>query len=287
MNSILLAAALLVQNAWSQITIPVGTASILPDANVNSTLPTAVNGQVQFWQKSAMDEIIIDILIKGLRPGSRHGMHIHGAPVQGQNCTTAASHWNPLNSTHGAPSNTPDKRHFGDLGNFEANAQGIVQVRIRDKLISFFGNNSIKDNALTFVVHEKQDDLGLGGNADSLKTGNCGSRLSCGVIRTQTLTLNYTEPSANTTNTSTNTNTTNSLSGSTSSLAANPNTGAGSSGSGLYPAQYQVPTTPGSSPNAMESSQPLYYSILSSARSMKEVTGAGLVAVASFALLLC
>jgi len=79
---------------------------------------------------------------------------------------------------HGAP--TAAVRHVGDLGNVLADKDGNAVINIEDKQISLNGENSIIGRA--FVVHANVDDLGLGGHPDSLKTGNAGGRVVCGIV---------------------------------------------------------------------------------------------------------
>lgn len=70
---------------------------------------------------------------------------------------------------------------IGDLGNIEVKSNGEeTEILINDSIISLIGQHSIIGRSL--VIHEKEDDLGKGGNEESLKTGNAGGRILCGVI---------------------------------------------------------------------------------------------------------
>ncbi|GMR30408.1 hypothetical protein PMAYCL1PPCAC_00603, partial [Pristionchus mayeri] len=59
-------------------------------------------------------------------------------------------------------------------------ANGIVDISNSDTYLSLNGLYSIIGRAL--VVHEKEDDLGLGGDEASKQNGNAGARVACGVI---------------------------------------------------------------------------------------------------------
>jgi Cu-Zn family superoxide dismutase len=93
-------------------------------------------------------------------------------------CTSAGPHFNPFGKTHGAPSD--ETRHVGDLGNFKTDSNGNGKGSIQDSLVKLIGEQSVLGR--TIVVHAGTDDLGKGGNEDSLKTGNAGGRPACGVI---------------------------------------------------------------------------------------------------------
>uniref|UniRef100_Q0PKG2 Superoxide dismutase [Cu-Zn] n=2 Tax=Haliotis discus TaxID=36094 RepID=Q0PKG2_HALDI len=136
-----------------------------------------VKGTVFFSQGDADSPVKVTGSITGLTEG-KHGFHVHQFGDNTNGCTSAGSHFNPFGKTHGAPED--ENRHAGDLGNVTADASGVANIDIEDKIISLTGDKSIIGR--TIVVHAGVDDLGKGGNEESLKTGNAGGRQACGVI---------------------------------------------------------------------------------------------------------
>jgi Cu-Zn family superoxide dismutase len=138
---------------------------------------SGVSGVVHFSQASEDAPTSIEGEIKGLEAGL-HGFHVHEFGDLTQGCTSAGSHYNPFGKTHGGPSD--EERHVGDLGNVEVDSSGVAKFKMEDKFIKLLGEYSVIGRAM--VVHVGQDDLGKGGDEESLKTGNAGGRLACGVI---------------------------------------------------------------------------------------------------------
>ncbi len=115
--------------------------------------------------------------IRGLKPGL-HGFHIHTAGDMTKGCDSACAHYNPHGHNHGGL--TSKKRHVGDLGNVEAGKNGVAMIDIVDRFVKLRGKYSVIGRSL--VVHEDEDDLGMGNHEDSHTTGHSGKRLACGVI---------------------------------------------------------------------------------------------------------
>ena len=113
--------------------------------------------------------------ITGLTPGE-HGFHIHEFGDMSDGCKSMGGHYNPDGVDHG---NLGDG-HVGDLGNITADGSGVAKFTIRADRVDLLGDRSVVGRGI--VVHSDKDDLGKGGDEESLKTGNAGDRLACGVI---------------------------------------------------------------------------------------------------------
>lgn len=137
-------------------------------------------GMISFKQKPGKATIISGT-ITGLSEG-KHGFHIHEFGDLSDGCDSAGGHYNPTGVDHG----DIDNGHVGDLGNITADSKGVAEFSIKAKRIHLQGATSIVGRAV--VVHEDEDDLGKGGDEESLKTGNAGERAGCGVISLTELT---------------------------------------------------------------------------------------------------
>ena len=133
-----------------------------------------VKGTILFMQAPGTTTLIKGT-VTGLEPGL-HGFHIHEFGDMSDGCKSMGGHYNPDGVDHG----DTNEGHVGDLGNITADDSGTAKFTIEAKRVDLLGDRSVIGRG--FVVHSDEDDLGKGGDAESLKTGNAGDRLACGVI---------------------------------------------------------------------------------------------------------
>lgn len=135
-----------------------------------------IKGIVRFTSTNDRTNIRYDIV--GLSSG-HHGMHIHKCGDLTKGCDSGCEHFNPTNSQHGGPHS--NIRHAGDLGNvYSKNKRAKGSVTVKHLSCNPKSDFSIIGRML--ILHEGKDDLGKGGNAESLKTGNAGKRIACAII---------------------------------------------------------------------------------------------------------
>jgi len=146
-------------------------------ANIEATCK--FTGSVQGSLILRGDDRVVHIqgIITGLDEG-KHGLHVHQTGNISSSCNASGAHYNPDNVTDDAI-----KHNFG---NIEARADGAADV-----LLDFtdVGLDELLDRAL--VVHENEDDLGIGNGTDSEMTdsgllvgdsGDSGLLVGCCVV---------------------------------------------------------------------------------------------------------
>ena len=117
--------------------------------------------------------LTIQYAVKGLRPNSLHGFHIHEkGDCSAPDASSAGAHFDPLGRPHGSTSG--DQRHMGDLGNISSNDKGESQGQVLISGASLSGPLTVRNKSL--IIHEKADDL------TTQPTGNSGARWACAQI---------------------------------------------------------------------------------------------------------
>lgn len=142
---------------------------------------TAITGGFNLSETSDTNSLRIKGKILGLTANQNYGFHIHEFGDTRQNCGNTGGHWNPDGTNHGAFDAA--ERHAGDIKMVMAGADvsSGTDYDYTDGIATLFGLNSIAGRAL--VLHANEDDLGLGGDAESLLTGNTGPAIGCCVIK--------------------------------------------------------------------------------------------------------
>lgn len=141
-----------------------------------------VKGKVIFKQLKS-GGANVHVIAKDLTPGL-HAIHIHKSGDLSAHCDSLCSHYNPFNMNHGGRKG--ENRHLGDFGNIKVNRDGKVRTDLQIEYLPLVQDQyGISIIGRSVIIHQGTDDLGKGKGSkrsESLKTGNAGQRVLCGVI---------------------------------------------------------------------------------------------------------
>ncbi len=131
------------------------------------------SGVVRFSQIGA-SKVLVEAEIKGLKPNSEHGFHVHAvADCSGDGLKTGV-HFNPDAHPHNHPSQII--RHAGAMFNLTTDSNGTGTTKqMVDTVTLTPGKYSII--GMPLITHRDPDDY------VSQPLGNAGPRVSCGLIK--------------------------------------------------------------------------------------------------------
>ena len=135
---------------------------------------SAVNGEVTFKQEDGKVTMMANLT--GLTEGE-HAIHIHEkADCSSDDGKSSGGHWNPTGQPHGKWGDE-EGYHKGDIGNFNANAEGLAEVsKTTDEWCIGCDDENKNIIGKAIIVHEGVDDF------SSQPSGAAGTRVSCGGI---------------------------------------------------------------------------------------------------------
>ena len=166
--SLLAMAALLAACGTTTRDRPVALAELRPTAG------NAAEGSAWFVQDR--NDVIVHARVKGLKPGSDHGFHVHERGDCSNNGEAAGGHFNPTKMPHGGQSGP---HHAGDIPSLKADAAGVAEAKFRIAGV-LMGGGDADMIGKAVVVHANPDDY------TSQPSGNAGPRIACGVLLTPT-----------------------------------------------------------------------------------------------------
>ncbi|MCH7524491.1 MAG: superoxide dismutase family protein [Bacteroidetes bacterium] len=144
--------------------------SVSLESKSNST----VTGTVTFTQEG--DIVTMVATISGLSEGT-HAIHLHEkADCSSDDGKSSGGHWNPTAQPHGKWG-AAEGFHKGDIGNFEADADGNGSITFTSDQWCIGCSDDTKDIlGKAIIVHEGTDDF------TSQPSGAAGTRVSCGGV---------------------------------------------------------------------------------------------------------
>ena len=142
--------------------------------SLESKSNSEVTGNIVFKEEGEIVTMVA--IISGLSEGN-HAIHLHEkADCSSDDGKSSGGHWNPTAQPHGKWGAT-EGFHQGDIGNFEANANGNGSITFStDKWCIGCGDETKDIIGTAIIVHEGTDDF------TSQPSGAAGTRVSCGGV---------------------------------------------------------------------------------------------------------
>lgn len=141
---------------------------------IESKSDSNVSGTAVFTEENG--EVTMRAELSGLTEGT-HAIHIHeSADCSAEDGSSAGGHWNPTFEDHGEWGDE-DGYHKGDIGNFDADAEGNATVTFSTDQWCIGCEDDTKNIIGTAViVHDGVDDY------TSQPSGDAGTRIACGEL---------------------------------------------------------------------------------------------------------